>query len=303
VLLLAAQVLAAPCECKDGLPSLAVERTALPAVYEAVFGLVPAHTREYHQRRLDQGETDSTALARAWSGLDRDDKAAELVRAQPAALGRYLARQGRWREAAEAFAKVESPPLPVWYQHTATRFMAQARPRSGPTRRGCLLGCDLADRLGADFRATAPGIGVVGAVRGQFETALWPRLGLPADPFEGVLATFGLARDDWSEPYFALGELLAACGYRRLAWFAYQHAWELQHPLSDELPGYQAQAAQGLPATEAHELTAPRYYRLRRTALAWVGAFQAWERRTLADGGDPEDPQALARFYQEHPKP
>lgn len=304
------------CDCKTGLPSLAIERLALPAVYDTVFGLVPVHTREYWLRHaaalakldpVDFTPAQFDDLVAADAGLGRDEQALVLLRAhrptQVVAIARCLTRLNKPKEAVGVLEPLKDPPVAVEYALAAARFLSDQSRTRRAAHPSCLLGFEFAEKLDATFRTSAPGPGTNGADRAVFERATWDKLGLRGDPYEALLPLFALQRGEWAEPYFALAELLSVAGYRRLAWHAYQRAWDLDHPRAEEFTAAQQQVALGLPEPERFDLTPARHARLRRAALAWTDAWQAFERRTLAAGGDPDDPDLLARFYKEHPKP
>jgi tetratricopeptide (TPR) repeat protein len=310
-LLLLASVAGADCGC--ALKNLPAERAAQPLAYDAVFGIFTPHSREYWQARL-KAHPEGLEAARAWSGLGHDDKAAALLadRDDPplaAFRARCLARLGRWREAADLLQAAldhtpdkDRPPAWAWQQLACVNGPAMVS-RTIAGWHGGLLGQQLDHALGADFRQRATIPLADPKDRAFFEAGLWAKLSLPPLPFDGLPGVLELLPRGGPDPYYALGELLAACGYRRLAWHAYQRAWDLEHPMDKDLVADQNLESQPLDEPERMELTASRHYRLRRTVVNWQEACTTWERRTLAAGGDPDDPQALAAFLKEHPRP
>jgi tetratricopeptide (TPR) repeat protein len=319
LLLLASRLALAGCDCVGGLDSLQAERNGAPGVYEALLGLYGQHLPEYYQARAKRLRAEAAGgwtarlyddLAFAEAKLGRPAEAAALMRTKaqtyPSAttdanLGRYLALAGDLPGAEEALARASGALFAAEWQLRAVRYLraAQARPRDP---RVSLLGFDLADHLGPDFRRTAPPSGLEAGPRASAEAALWDKLGLPETALDGIISAWSVFPPDHPEPSYALAELLAAKGYRRLAWHAYQRAIDLGHPRA-ELLAWQQQVLEGLPSGEARDHTPARHYSLRRTALGWVAAWQAFERKLLADGGNPDDPLAVDAFYQEHPRP
>lgn len=325
LLLVLALRAAAQCNCPGSYPSLAAERLALPRIYDLIMGLSTDHGPDYHRARLARLDAlprtqwtaaDYDAQAASHSALGRDALAVSAIDAKVAALGatpassalrgRYLARCRRYGEAARALAEASSaePTNAAWaWQALAAAAGPVLVARYPSTYRVGLLGFDLASRLTTDFRAQPPVIVPLQGRGADLEVQLWRRLGLPAEPFDSLPGVFLLCAGEQPEPYFALADLLAAASFRRLAWHAYQRAWDLEHPLSVDLAGHQAQVALPLPEGERYELSGSRHYKLRRGAVAWTKAYQAFERDLVARGGDVDDAAAMAPFYQEHPKP
>ncbi len=324
-LVMAATMACGECDCQGNYRSLTAERTALPRIYELIMGLSAEHGPDYHRARLAGLEArpraawtaddyDRYALSQARLGADAkavvtlDAKIAALgaAPANSALRGRYLARCRRYGEAATALAEASGaePANAAWaWQALATAAGPVLIARQPSKYTVGLLGIDLSTRLGSDFR-TQPPLTIAPSGRGvDQEGQLWQRLGLPPQPFEHLPSVFELNATDQPEPFYALAELLAAASFRRLAWHAYQRAWDLEHPLSDDIAAHQAEVASALPDSERYELTSARHYRLRRAAVDWVKARWAFERALLKRGGDPDDATATAPFYQEHPKP
>lgn len=313
------------CDCQGSYGSLSAERTALPRIYDLIFGLSTDHGPEYHRARLARLE----AVPRAqWSGQDYDDHASSQARlgrdlaavatleAKVAALGpapattalrgRYLARARRFGDAAAALAEASraEPNSAAWAWQALAAEAGPALIARAPSKYSVgLLGFDMSLRLTSDFRTQPPVIVPPQGRGADLEAQLWRRLGLPPAPFECLPGVFELNATDQPEPFLALGELLAAASFRRLAWHAYQRAWDLEHPLSDDIASFQAQVALGLPESECYDLSGSRHYKLRRGAVAWTKAWLAYERELLKAGGNPDDATAVAPFYQEHPKP
>lgn len=312
------------CECFGSFKSLAAERAALPAVYDQIIGLSSAHSAGYHRARLAALEaraaewtvTDAEQAAASASALGDDARAIELLTAAIAAhgatparqaqLGRYLARRGQWTEAATelAAAAAAEPTRAVWAWQAHAAAAGPTLTAREPSRYLFgLLGIEVERILGPRFRVQPPVIVAELGRETSLEANLWQRLNLPAAPFEGLLGVFELTRDDEPEAYYALAELLAAASFRRLAWHAYQRAWDLEHPDSVNIAGYQAQVAEALPAAHQWDLTPARHYRLRRAALAWSKARAVYEDKLVAEGTSTDDAGVLAPFYEEHPKP
>jgi hypothetical protein len=323
-LLLAAHLASAACNC--ALPNLAAERTALPAVYDQVFGLVPPHVPAYWQARLTKLAATPAeqwtleqhlSAAVAEIQLGRERQAAARLRAQLDAgrltpelevtLARALCRLSHWSEAVpllqHAVETTATPPARWRWQLLAAQHGYAFDAITLKSWHGGMCGFELSDRLGDNFRQAAPKPADDAAFRAEYEAGLWLKLGLPGDAFNGELGVFDLTRRDAPEGYFMLAELLAGAGYRRLAWHAYQRAWDLEHPRSIDIPTWQAAVAEPLGEADKYDLSPPRHYVIRRAVVNWVAEWRKWEAKTLAAGGDPDDPMTAAAFYQEHPRP
>ncbi|NWG75600.1 MAG: hypothetical protein HXY24_13525, partial [Rubrivivax sp.] len=214
-------------------------------------------------------------------------------------LGWLLAMQDRYGAAAEALERAAQ--LGSDEQRSQAGYLlllVRWRDRLGRDRAGaanaCMLGFDVAEKLGQEFRtAAAP----------ETEVApLLAQLGLRSDVYEALVGLIVLDPEQ-AEPYFALAELLAARADRKLAWHAYQRAYDLEHPRSVDILLFQDQVRAGLSRDGQAELTSLAHVRLRRRALEWQKAWQTFERQLIAAGGDPAEPAALARFRAEHPVP
>ncbi|MBI5833142.1 MAG: hypothetical protein HZB16_12660 [Armatimonadetes bacterium] len=315
----------AECDCQGNYKSLAAERAALPRIYDLIMGLSTEHGPDYHRARTARLDAlpraqwsveDYDRYASSQARLRADAKAVTTVDAKIAALGaspantalrgRYLARCRRYGEAAAALAEAAKaePGNAAWAWQALAATAGPALVVRAPSRYTVgILGIDLAQHLTADFRSQPP-VTVAQTGRGaDLEAQVWRRLGLPPTPFECLPSVFELNATDQPEPFYALAELLAAANFRRLAWHSYQRAWDLEHPLSDDLAAYQSQVALGLPDSERYDLSGSRHYRARRAAVDWTKALWAYERDLLRRDGDPDDATAMAPFYQEHPKP
>lgn len=303
--------------------TLATERLRRPGAWEAIIGAVPRHSSEYYQRRLQQLDAqpertdrwyDDRASAQAGLGRLADALATldEKAERYPdlyttwANRGALLSWQKRWDAAAEALERARSLSEEPRYRRdrwllAAVRFEAEVARHPSVALRSTMLGKDFERALGDAFRVTAP--------QGDDETRdvvrrhVLHRLELPDDALDGLIELLASWPEPTAECFYVTAELLAAFGDRRLAWHAYQRAYDLEHPRSDDFRLYQEQVAGGLPREQARQLSQVLHWRARRRALAWVEAFQRFERELIAAGGDPDDPAAIERFYAEHPAP
>lgn len=318
--LLLAALVAGGCPCLYD-RDIAAERAAAPGAFEAIFGFYPVRTRECWEHRLTQVAAEAEAAggltpalyddrAVAEARLGRREAAVALLREKEerypgqfttqANLGWVLFELGRYGAAGEALERAaalggdEQKQQLEWQRRLVTqRDEAERDPRRAAERG--ILGGDLAAQLGDGFRLHAP--------PPETEPApLLERLGLPADVV-AILAGLIVLAPEQSEPYFALAELLAAKGERKLAWHAYQRAYDLEHPRSVDILLFQDQVRSGATRDSQGEMSTLAHVRLRRRAIAWQRAWQAFERERLAAGEDPLAPAALERFRAEHPLP
>ncbi|MCC7495521.1 MAG: hypothetical protein IT204_24435 [Fimbriimonadaceae bacterium] len=303
--------------------TLAAEAAGLPGVWEAISGLYPRHTREYYQQRRDTVGAEPTTptafddLAVAVERLGDPRRAASLMvekeRRWPgqyttwANYGTFLAHAGRLDEAAVALerALAINPQAHFGrerYQLLAVRYFLDAQRHPAVLTSRCCLGFEFSERLGEAFRLSAPRE-LDDRTRPTQQRHVLERLNLQPDVYDGLIGMMVIAQQDPPEFYYVLGELLAARGDRRMAWHAYQRAYDLEHPRSADLPLYQDEVRRALDRRQQDELTKPRHWAWRRRVLAWVDAYQTWERELLRSGGDPNDPARRAEFDEAHPKP
>lgn len=304
--------------------TLAAERAGLPELYDAILGVYPRHTPEFYRHRIATIEAAGELteplyddLAVALERVGDSDRAIALMREKDARwpdryttwanLGTFLAHAGRWDEAAAAVRRALELNPDAHFQRERYQLLAIEQAllrRTDPAAANAVsfLGFDFEQRLGPAFRRTAPSGGEE-RQRAVARRHVLDRLGLEPNVFDGIVGMLVIAQREPAELYFTLAELLAATGDRNLAWHAYQRALDLDHPRAADIPYYQHQVAGALPREQQDELREPVHYRARRRAVAWVEAYQAYERKLIADGGDPEDPAAYEPFFREHPKP
>lgn len=319
---LAALLLAAllgGCPCLFDRDQAAGEAAARPALRDAIFGVYPGHAPEYYRARILEiervgGLTPSLAddLAVAWLQLGDTAQAIGLLRekearwpgmfATAANLSRAYAVAGKLPEAiGQAELAVNRAEGDAGGQRLVLAALRQVKlvvddPQAA--LQTCLLGFDVAARLGEDFRLAPPL-----TPDEAWRQAIDAKLGLGPEVEGWLIDLVRLGGPEQGEAMFVLGELCAAHGDRYLAWHAYQRALDLAHPRAVDLPYYQDQLSR-LAAQDARSQFSPlHHYRLRRRAVAWQQAWQKREVEALQAGEDPRAAAVWQSFLEEHPKP
>ena len=215
------------------------EARSMPCVFDALMGYWPKHTDAYHERRLE-----AFALGLAW--MPDWTEALDAQGISLLKLGRLpeaeVVMKHRLRVAPDAYASHAN--LGTLFTFTgayddALRHIDRAMAIEPAAHFGReQYHRDLVDYLRrgkADPKVftteTFVGIAPTPNQRAQGSKALWTRLGVKDDAVDALVAMLTVyGADELAEVYFALGELLATRGNRRLAYTAYRRAKELGHP-------------------------------------------------------------------------
>ena len=211
----------------------------MPCVFDALMGYWPKHTDAYYERRIEAFDLGLAWMPDWTDGLD--------------AKGISLLKLGRLPEAETVMKRrLDIAPdaypshanLGTLYTFTgayddALRHIDRAMKIEPEAHFGReQYHRDLVDYLRrgkADpavfTKETFVGIAPTPNQRAQGSKALWTRLGVNEDAVDALVAMLTVyGADELAEVYFALGELLATRGNRRLAYTAYRRAKELGHP-------------------------------------------------------------------------
>ncbi len=215
------------------------EAKSMPCVFDALLGYWPEHTNAYHERRIEAFDIGLAWMPDWTDGLDA--KGISLLK-----LGRLPAAEAvmkhRYEVAPQAYASHAN--LGTLYTFTGAyddaivhidKAMA-IEPEAHFGREQYHR--DLVDYLRrgkADPKVfeteTFVGITPTPNQRVGGSKALYARLGLKDDAVDALVAMLTVyGADELAEVYFALGELLAVRGHKRLAYTAYRRAEELGHP-------------------------------------------------------------------------
>ena len=211
----------------------------MPCVFDALLGYWPKHTDAYHERRIEAFD-----LALAWMPDWTDGLDAEGI--SYLKLGRLpdadAVMKRRLEVAPEAYPSHAN--LGTLYTFTGAyddalrhidRAMAiEPEAHFGREKYHRALVVFL-QRAKADPEVpkteTFVGVKPTMAQRIRGSRGLYARLGLEDDAIDALVAMLTVyGADELAEVYFALGELLAVRGHKRLAYTAYRRVKELGHP-------------------------------------------------------------------------
>lgn len=215
------------------------EAKAMPCVFDALLGYWPKHTDEYHRTRVEAFD-----LALAWmpdwtGGLDAKGisllKLGELEDAN-AVMTRRLAVTP---DAYPAHANLGTlhtftGSFDDALEHIDRAMAIEPQAHFGREQYHRALVVYLlkvkADPKVAE-RETFVGVKPTTSQRLRGSQAVYKRMGLSDDAIDALVAMLTVyGADALAEVYFALGELLALRGHKRLAYSAYRRAKELGHP-------------------------------------------------------------------------
>gem|GEM_PF-2850116 len=117
-------------------------------------------------------------------------------------------------------------------------------------------------------------------------------------PITAIVGMIRFGTENSPDLYYALGNLLAEHGEKRLAVRAYLRAIETGHPQS-ELVRKLADEAAGVvhPEQSVDEIDA-EFKRERDEASRWVKEYQEWSMRLIEEGKDPDDENNYRQFYR-----
>lgn len=224
------------------------EAKSLPCVLDAVLGTYPKHSQAFYLARIRAADAVLNWVPGHMDSLDMkgvallklkrfsEAEAVMLRRAQlaPAAyashanLGTLYTFTSQWTKALEAIDKaLQIEPKAHFgrekYHRQLVVFLRdlQVDPTLAERENFLRIAVDSKDRLVGSQEA-------------------FNRAGVKDDAFDALVAMIAVyGADGLSHVYFALGEILALRGHRRLAWTAYQRAIELKHPRSKEIATWQ----------------------------------------------------------------
>ena len=215
------------------------EAKSMPCVFDALLGYWPKHTDAYHEQRV-QAFDHALAWMPHWTrGLDA--KGISLLKLDRLSEAERVMKQ-RLSVAPDAYASHAN--LGTLYTFTGDfdaalvhidRAMAiEPQAHFGREKYHRALVAYL-QRGQTDpsvlTSETFVGVTPTARQRERGSKRMYAELGLEDDAIDALVAMLTVyGADELAEVYFALGELLALRGHRRLAYTAYRRAKELGHP-------------------------------------------------------------------------
>jgi tetratricopeptide (TPR) repeat protein len=254
--------------------SYQAEANSLPCVMDAVLGAYLKHSNAFYQTRLRAADAVLEWAPAHLEALDakgvallklRRLKDAEAVMVKRAALapnayashanlGTVYTFTGDWEKALAAIDKAMAiePRAHFGREKYHRQLVEYLR--------------DLAADPSLAMRENFLRIPVDPAARLAGSKEAFARSGAQEDAFDAIVSMITVyGAEGVSHVYFALGELLALRGDRRLAWTAYKRAEELKHPRAKELGAWRRALDQSL---------RDEY---KRDPKAWVDRIQEFE--------------------------
>lgn len=286
------------------------EAKSLPCVFDALLGYWPKHTDAYHEKRIEAFDQALAWMPDWTEGLDAKGisllKLGDLEQAE-------VVMSRRLSVAPDAYPSHAN--LGTLYTFTGAFDKALVHidralalePEAHFGREGYHRALVVfLQRIEADpdiaKQETFVGVAPTARQREQGSKRLYEKLGLKDDAIDALVAMLTVyGADELAEVYFALGELLAVRGHKRLAYTAYRRAKELGHPrrgtakrAMDRLDGaLQAQYYDGAPRPPRRDTGRPsfrykgigrKYASERGSAKVFQREYAAWETAKLADG-------------------
>lgn len=287
------------------------EAKSMPCVFDALLGYWPKHTTAYHERRIEAFDYALAWMPDWTDGLDAKGISYLKLERLPQADAVMKRRLAVAPDAYPSHANLGTlytftGAFDDALKHIDRAMAIEPEAHFGREKYHRALVVFL-QRAKADpqvlKKETFVGIQPTPAQRTGGSKGLYARLGLDDDAIDALVAMLTVyGADELAEVYFALGELLAVRGHKRLAYTAYRRAKEFKHPrqatakrtmarLDDALyqQFYKGRPGGGRPRLhvlggEVYKGIGKKYGHERGGAKQLQRDYTEWEEAKIADG-------------------